>query len=74
MAARLIDRYRKVRKKWMSRIADSDGAADARCARCNERAPPVPITSRVSDAGLLVRTWRCAGCGNEWITSIEATP
>jgi hypothetical protein len=63
----------KARKKWMLRIADSERMFDARCAGCNERAPPAPIMSRSSDAGLLVQTSRCVGCGNQWITSTEVT-
>ncbi len=73
MAGRLIDRYRRTRKKWMLRIADSERMSDARCACCNEPAPHAPIMSRFSDAGLLVQTWRCVGCGNQWITSTEVT-
>ena len=73
MAERLIDRFRKARKKWMGRIADSDMMSDARCACCNERAPSAPILSRFSDAGLLVQTWCCVGCGNQWLTSSEVT-
>jgi hypothetical protein len=64
---------RKARKKWMLRIGDSEGMSDARCASCNEPAPTAPIMSRFSDAGRLVQTWCCAGCGNQWITSTEVT-
>jgi hypothetical protein len=71
MIRRLIDRYRRARKTWMLRIADSDSMSDARCASCNEPAPPAPIMSHNSDIGRIARTWRCTGCGNEWITSTE---
>lgn len=73
MASRVIDRYRTARKTWMRRIADSDNMSDARCCGCNARAPLEPSMSRYSDAGLLVQTWRCVGCGNQWITSTKVT-
>ena len=73
MPDRLIDRYRRARKKWMLRLADSERISDVRCACCNERAPPAPIMSRFSDAGTLIQTWRCVGCDNQWITSIKVT-
>lgn len=64
---------RKARKTWMLRVADSERLSDIRCAGCNERAPPIPVMSRFSDAGLLVRMWCCPGCGNQWITSTRVT-
>ena len=67
MVKRLVDPT--ARKKWMRRIADSEGVSDARCRSCNERAPLKPITSRGSDTGLLVQMWRCVGGSNQWITS-----
>jgi len=66
-------RRRKARKIWMLRIGDGAEMSDARCAGCNARAPSAPVETRFSDAGLLVRTWRCVGCGNQWITSTDAT-
>jgi hypothetical protein len=56
----------------MLRIGERDETSDARCAGRNERAPPAPVASRFSAAGLLVQTWRCVGCGNQWITSTAA--
>ncbi len=73
MASRVIKPYRTARKKWAQRIADTDRASDARCCGCNERAPLEPIMSRYSDTGLLIRTWTCVACGNQWITSTEVT-
>ncbi len=73
MASRVVDRYRSARKKWAQRIADIDRISDARCCGCNERAPPEPTLSRYSDTGLLIQTWTCVACGNQWITSSGAT-
>jgi len=73
MAGQVIDPHRTARKKWMRRIADSESVSDARCCSCNERAPPDPVMSRYSNAGRLIQTWRCVGCGNQWITATEVT-
>ena len=72
MAEGPMHRRHTTRKKWMLRIADRERTADGRCAGCNERAPPAPIASRFSDAGLIEHTWCCIGCGNQWVTSTEA--
>jgi hypothetical protein len=51
-------RRRKVQKKWIVRIADSERATDTGCALCNKRASLIPIASRFSEPGLVERTWR----------------
>jgi hypothetical protein len=68
------DRHRRTQKKWMLRIADSEQRTDIRCALCNERAPPVAIASRFSEAGLLEHLWCCSACGNQWTTSNKRPP
>src|SRR5690242_19220497 len=53
-------RRRKVQKKWIVRLADSERATDTRCALCNRRAPLIPIASRLSEPGFVEQTWRAA--------------
>jgi transposase-like protein len=62
---------RKVRKKWMLRIAATEKSSDVRCAACNDRAPRVPIASRDCETRLLEQAWRCTRCGNQWTTSAK---
>jgi len=71
MADGPVDRRKRGRKKWLLRIAERERTADVRCAECNDCAPPAPIASCVSDAGVIERRWRCTVCGNEWTTSNE---